>query len=119
MFDADGQTLMRFGGPGSRPGSLGLPSSLAIDRTSLPYFKQYVHRDFEVTELLFVVSQYGQRLVNVFAFGSFPEGYKLNEAELATIPTVPVEEGIGPVEGEDTAEEPDLDKGRNPHLQDK
>lgn len=119
MFDTEGRTLMRFGGPGNLPGSLGLPSSLAIDRTSIPYFSQYVHPDFDVTQLLFVVSQYGQRLVNVFAFGSFPDGYKLNESELATIPTVPVEEGIGPVEGEDTAEEPDLDKGSNPHQQDK
>jgi len=115
MFDAEGQTLMRFGGPGNRPGSLGLPSSLAIDRTSIPYFKKYVHKDFQVTELLFVVSQYGQRLINVFAFGSFPEGYKLDEAEIATIPVLPVEKGIGPVEGEDTAEEPDLDKSHNPH----
>jgi len=119
MFDREGQTLMRFGGPGNRPGSLGLPSSLAIDRSSIPYFKKYVHKDFEVTQLLFVVSQYGQRLINVFAFGSFPEGYQLSESDIATIPTLPVEEGIGPVEGEDTAAEPDLDKGRNPHKPDK
>lgn len=118
MFDAEAQTLMRFGGPGNRPGSLGLPATLAIDRTSIPYFKKFAHKDFEITQLMFVASQYGERLINVYALGSFPEGYKLNESELSTIPTIPVEEGIGPVEGEDTAEEPDLGKNRNPHKQD-
>jgi len=117
MFDSDGQTLMRFGGPGNRPGALGLPSTLAIDKTSIPYFKQYVHKDFHIDELLFVVSQYGQRLINVYAFGSFPEGYKLSESDIASIPAQPIEEGIGPVEGQDTAEEPKLDT-KNPHHKD-
>ena len=97
MYDPDGQILMRFGGPGDVPGALGLPSSLAIDKSSLPYFERYVHKDFKVDYLLFVVSQYGTRLINVYAFGSFPAGYRLAESEIATLPTRPVEEGIGPV----------------------
>jgi len=117
MFDEQGRTLMRFGGPGNKPGALGLPSTLAIDKTSIPYFEQYAHDDFRIEHLLFVASQYGQRLINVYAFGSFPEGYKLSESEVASIPTLPIEEGIGPVEGEDTAEEPDLERN-NPHERD-
>ena len=101
MFNPEGQTLMRFGGPGDAPGALGLPSSLAVDATSAPYFKKYVHDAFEVDYLLFVASQYGQRLVNVYAFGSFPPGYKLNESEIRSLEPMPMREGIGPVEGDE------------------
>jgi len=97
MFDRDGNTLMRFGGPGDAPGALGLPSTLAADASSIPYFKKYCHKDFNVDYLLFVVSQYGARLINVYAFGSFPEGYKLAESQVRSIPKVSSEWGIGPV----------------------
>ena len=96
MFDPDGQILMRFGGPGESPGALVLPSTLAIDTTSIPHFQQYVHKDFKVDYLLFVASQYGARLINVYAFGSFPDGYQLSESDLATIPRVPLDQGVGP-----------------------
>ncbi len=118
MFDADGQTLMRFGGPGDAPGALGLPSMLAIDRTSIPYFRKYVHEKFTVKQILFVVSQYGRRLINVYAMGAFPKGFKLTESELGTIPALPVEEGIGPVDGNDTDKEPTSQKPANPHARD-
>lgn len=97
MFNSEGQVLMRFAGPGNVPGALVLPSTLAIDATSLEYFKQYIHKDFRAEYLLFVVSQYGQHLVNVYAFGSFPEGYKLAESQIARLPEIPSQRGIGPV----------------------
>lgn len=97
MYDTDGNTLMRFGGPGDTPGALGLPSTLAIDSTSLPYFKKYMHKDFDAKYLLFVTSQYGRRLVNVYAYGSFPEGYTLPEAQIGRLPKVAPDQGIGPV----------------------
>jgi streptogramin lyase len=99
MLNSDGEVLMHLGGPGSVPGALVLPSTLAIDATSLPYFKQYVHEDFNAEYLLFVASQFGQHLISVYAFGSFPEGYKLSEAEIATLPKISPEESMGPVEG--------------------
>ncbi|HUU83473.1 MAG TPA: hypothetical protein VM243_08220 [Phycisphaerae bacterium] len=105
MFDAEGNTLMRFGGPGDMPGALGLPSSLAIDATSIPYFERYIHRDFNVEYLLFVASQYGPHLINVYAFGSFPEGYDLADSQIATLPEIDMDEGIGPVEGLEEAPE--------------
>ncbi len=86
MFNSEGQTLMHFGGPGNIPGALVLPSTLAIDRTSVPYFKQYIHEDFKVEYLLFVASQYGKHLVSVYAFGSFREGFQLAESQIATLP---------------------------------
>ncbi|MCB9849867.1 MAG: SMP-30/gluconolactonase/LRE family protein [Phycisphaerales bacterium] len=106
LFDDEGNILMRFGGPGDMAGALGLPSSLAIDKSSVPYFKKYAHKDFNIDYLLFVISQYGPRLVNVYAFGSFPEGYRFSESEIATLPRISVDEGIGPVEGSDVAADP-------------
>jgi hypothetical protein len=113
MFDADGRTLMRFGGPGDVPGALGLPSTLAIDAKSLPYFKEYVHPDFEVDYLLFVVSQFGRRLVNVYAYGSFPEGYKFSELKVAPLPEVEMEKGIGPVDDGQAPGQPADGKNEN------
>lgn len=99
MFDADANKLMRFGGPGTIPGSLVLPSTVALDATSLPYFTQYIHKDFQAEYLVFVANQYGPHLVNVYAFGSFPEGYELSDAKITTLEPIRMgEEGIGPVD---------------------
>ncbi len=113
MFNPDGGVLMRFGGPGDAPGALGLPASVAIDATSLPYFQKYVHQDFAVEYLLFVASQYGPRLINVYAFGAFPEGYELAETQIATLPKVGMDEGIGPAEPRNEATDggPDSEQG--------
>ena len=102
MFDAEGRKLMRFGGPGDMPGALVLPSTVAIDSTSLPYFEKYVHEDFEAEYLLFVASQYGEHLISIYAFGSFPDGYQIAESRIARLPGIPLEEGIGPVEQQPT-----------------
>ncbi len=100
MFDPDGNTLMRFGGPGNSPGSLGLPASVAIDATSIPYFKQFIHPKFNAEYLVFVVSQYGTRLVSVYAFGAFPDGFALSELNIAPLPAASMDKGIGPAESE-------------------
>ncbi|MCP4251151.1 MAG: hypothetical protein GY778_29285 [bacterium] len=107
MFNPEGEVLMRFGGPGNIPGALGLPSTLAIDTTSIPYFKKFIHPDFDVEYLLFVVSQYGARLINVYAFGSFPDDYELPASQVIELPEIPMEEGIGPVELQDQEPQPD------------
>ena len=39
-------------------------------------------------------------------YKKFPEGYKLSESEIGTVPRLPLEEGIKPVEGEDQAGDP-------------
>ncbi len=110
MFNTDGETLMHFAGPGNMPGALVLPSSLAVDATSLPYFKQFIHQDFDAEYLLFVASQYGERLINVYAFGSFPEGYAFSELQIAEIPKPPLEAGIGPVPQPPVTDEVPLDE---------
>ena len=115
MFNKEGQTLMRFGGPGSVPGALGLPSSLAVDASSLPLFRKYLHPDFDAAYLLFVVSQYGNHLVSVYAFGSFPDDYEFDTAEIAGLPEVADDAGIGPV-GPDAVPPMEFDDpGSSPH----
>lgn len=106
MFDEDGNLLMRFGGPGNMEGALGLPSQIAIDVTSIPFFQEYIHPDFKAEYLLFVVSQYGARLVNVYAFGSFPEGYVLPESMIEALPDIPPEQGVAPLPTDAAASQP-------------
>ncbi len=114
LFDSDGNTLMRFGGPGDAPGALGLPATLFADKTSLPYFAQYIHKDFEAEYLLFVSSQYGERLVNVYAFGSFPDGYKIAELYMRALPEVESEKGLGSIAGDQTPASPQDPKDPKP-----
>lgn len=69
IFGKDGRILMYFGVPGTGPGSLTLPAKVTIDYDNVKYFQQYVQPGFEVEYLVFVTSQFGERLVNVLAFG--------------------------------------------------
>ena len=108
MYNADGQLLMHFGGAGTVPGMMVLPSSLAADKSSIPYFEEYIHEKFNTDYLLFVANQYGDHLINIYAIGSFPEGYRPAASTMADIPTMKAgEEGVGAVRGdalpEDTA----------------
>jgi sugar lactone lactonase YvrE len=105
MFDAQGRKLMRFGGPGDMPGALVLPTTLAVDASSLPYFEKYIHKDFRAEYLLFVASQYGKHLISVYAFGSFPEGYRFAESQIAELPSMPPEEEVEPARQPPTTDE--------------
>ncbi len=94
MFDDSGQLLMHFGGAGETPGALLLPSSVAVDKSCIPYFQKYIHEDFVVDYLVFVVNQYGPQLISIYAFGSFPEGYRLQESQIARLPTEGNKSGV-------------------------
>ena len=59
---------------------------MAADASSIPYFRKYIHDDFEVEYLLFVTSQYGDHLLSVYAFGAFPEGFQPAGARIETLP---------------------------------
>jgi len=69
IFNRQGQLLMFFGSGERGPGTLLLPAKVAVDYDNLPFFREYVAPDFEVEYLLFVTSQFGGRLVNVYGFG--------------------------------------------------
>jgi sugar lactone lactonase YvrE len=114
MFNSDGETLMRFGGPGTIPGAMILPATVAVDESSLPYFKQYVHKDFKVDYLMFTTNQYGPHLIQVYAFGSFPEGYKLAESQIASLAPLAPSEGLAPGEEDGPARPPQAPQAAPP-----
>ena len=69
VFTADGQNLFFFGEGGTAPGKLILPAGIAIDYDNTKYFEKYLDPDFIMEHLIIVTSQFGDRQVNVFAFG--------------------------------------------------
>ena len=69
MFDDQDRVLMLFGGPGSDPGDLTLPGGIAVDRSLLPHFEDYVPDGFQADYLVLVSDQFGVHRVNVYAFG--------------------------------------------------
>jgi DNA-binding beta-propeller fold protein YncE len=69
IFTKDGQLLFFFGQSGNKLGNLYLPAQVAVDYTSIPYFQRYVDPKFEVEAVIIVTSQFGDRLVNVYALG--------------------------------------------------
>jgi DNA-binding beta-propeller fold protein YncE len=71
VFDAEGRLLMFFGGPGHNPGDLGLPAGIAIGTGGVAEYRTLADPRLELAFLITVVSQYGERLVNVFGFGEW------------------------------------------------
>ena len=69
IFSKDGRLLMFFAGMVQGPGSLLLPAKVTIDYNNIQYFRDYAGPGFEIEYLVLVTSQFGDRLVNVFAFG--------------------------------------------------
>ena len=71
IFSPEGRVLWVFDGRSNGPDQMDMPTGLAIDASSLPYFRQYVNKDFEAEYLLFVTDEFGKRnKVSVFAFGN-------------------------------------------------
>jgi sugar lactone lactonase YvrE len=71
IFDKEGRLLMFFGNqPKSTDrGALILPAQVTVDYDNLKYFQQYVDPSFDAQKLIIVTSQFGTRMVNVYAMG--------------------------------------------------
>jgi len=69
IFNRQGRLLMAFGAEPGKPGGLELPAKIAIDYDNLEYFKKYLEPGFRAEYLIVVTSQFGDRRVNVFAYG--------------------------------------------------
>jgi DNA-binding beta-propeller fold protein YncE len=69
IFSGDGRLLMFFGDAGNKPGGLVLPAKVAIDYDNSQYFASYAQPGFEIEYLILVTSQFGERRVNIFAYG--------------------------------------------------
>lgn len=72
LFTSKGNLLLwfgHFGEFGRLPGELYLPAKVAVDYENLEYFQKYAEPNFKLDYLVFVTSQFGERLVQVFGFG--------------------------------------------------
>ncbi len=69
IFNREGRLLMFFGESGNQRGGFLLPAKVAIDYDNLQYFQHYVAPDFQMEYLVLVTSQFGDRRVNVWAYG--------------------------------------------------
>ena len=68
IFNKDRKLLMDLGGhyQGVGPGGLILPAKVIVDYDNLKYFQKFVDPGFDLKYLVFVVSQYGPSLINVY-----------------------------------------------------
>jgi len=69
IFNPQGRLLLFFGEGGDQPGGLLLPAKVAIDYDNLQYFEKYLDPAFQAEYLVLVTSQFGDRRVNVLAYG--------------------------------------------------
>jgi hypothetical protein len=71
LFDPEGKLLMYFGMAGSSSaGELYLPAAVKVDYDDVGLFAQQAAPDFKVEYLILVTSQFGDRKVSVYGFGS-------------------------------------------------
>ncbi len=74
IFDVNsGDVLLFFGGfgEGVRPGSMWLPSGIAIDHENINYFSEFADRDFKIKYLIYVGNMLGYNKLNVYGFGEW------------------------------------------------
>jgi len=69
IFDPEGRVLLFFGGPGSRPENINLPTAVVIDYENASLFQKYADPKFTLEYVIAVASQFGRSKVNVFGFG--------------------------------------------------
>ncbi|MBK7851431.1 MAG: hypothetical protein IPJ66_09935 [Bacteroidetes bacterium] len=66
VFNKKGQLLIVLGGHYDGPGGLMIPAKVMIDYDNLKYFQKYVDPSLDLKYLVFVTSQYGPDLINVY-----------------------------------------------------
>ena len=67
IFDTEGQLLMFF--PEGENLKFVLPAGIIIDYDNIKYFAPYADKSFSLECIILVVSQYGDKKINVFGFG--------------------------------------------------
>ncbi|MEW5734338.1 MAG: 6-bladed beta-propeller [Thermodesulfobacteriota bacterium] len=74
IFDANtGQLLLDFGGPGTGPGNMYLPSGICLDYDNAEYFSGFFGPNFRVRYLVWVTNRFGDNKINIYGFGDLAE----------------------------------------------
>jgi hypothetical protein len=69
VFNKENNLLFFFSKGGKLPGDLNLPAQVIVDYDHIKYFQRYADPNFEIDHLVIIVSQFGARMVNVYAMG--------------------------------------------------
>jgi DNA-binding beta-propeller fold protein YncE len=105
----EAQLLLFFGKAGKKPGDLFLPAKVAIDYDNVRYFQDYAQPSFQIEYLLLVTSQFGDKMVNVYAFGK-EKGRKYPDEEELLRELEKKMKAATPPPADKTEEEKDKDK---------
>lgn len=74
IFNQQGKLLLFFGGgTGDLPGSMYLPSGIAIDYQNVRYFQKYADPRFKLKYLIYVSNLLGANKLSVYGFGDWSE----------------------------------------------
>lgn len=71
IFNKRKELLLYMLGPGRERFNVKLPAAVYIDYDNLEYFRKYISPNFIPDYLLFVTSNFGANMVNVYAFGKY------------------------------------------------
>ncbi len=66
IFNKDGKLLLVIGGHYQGSGDLIIPAKVMIDYDNMSYFQKYVDPGYDLKYLIFVTSQYGPDLINIY-----------------------------------------------------
>lgn len=66
VFNDERKLLIVFGGHFTGPGDLIIPAKVIVDYDNLKYFQKFVDPSYDLKYLIFVTSQYGPNLINVY-----------------------------------------------------
>lgn len=69
IFNETGRLLMFFGGFGTTPGSMNLPTGISVVKADIDFFQQFADPSFELQYLVFVTNQYGNAKLSVYGLG--------------------------------------------------
>ena len=69
--DETGKLLLFFGGFGSDPGNMYMPTGIHIDYDNVEYFDKYTDKNFRLRYLIYVANSLGKAKVNVYGFGDW------------------------------------------------
>lgn len=69
LFNKEGNLLLFFGVSGYAPGDMNLPSQVVIDYDNIRYFQRYADPAFVIENLVIIANQFGDKMINIYAFG--------------------------------------------------